>query len=417
MGLLQTAHVTQRAQTALSGQGQRGLWRRLWRRLGAALLAVCLLLATPAWAQDSRPERPLPTSNTDTHLMEDLSDEELREQGWDFRPQDRAPGSVGCGLWAILVSTVWHGWGHRCARDDSSHVRLLIAEGVALGLLASAATIAILSNDADTLNPVWSSLFHSGLVLFAATYALDLIGTFKGGARSLAPNQRHIDGIKPSLHIRWVPNDSFDLTALLGLEVEIRSGRLWITPKGLLDITSLNYWSVGGDLGYKLWQGKARATYFALATESRYEDFGGLGFQVLNVLPYVELSFDASVLLPHLENIHFINRIGYGFEFYGWDALGTDHTFKDTTSILVLETELSMNLLDDFNIAINYRQRPDLLVGPLRRAGRLWGAIPTPGIGIFGVNLDFRTAQGWSAAFEVNLGTLVEFWLSFGRAF
>src|SRR5690606_36264911 len=195
--------------------------RTSWTRVGCSLSLIVCLLVAPAttWSQ----EPPAPTDNRERRDGPwDQSDDELRDEGWEFREQDRAPGSVGCGLWSVVVSTVWHGWGHRCAGDDDSHTTLLIMEGIALGLLATGITIAVVSNDADALTPVSSGMYYAGTVLFVTSYLFDVLGTFKGSSRELYENARHYDGFAPRVLLRWVPTDPFDLTLIAGVELPVR---------------------------------------------------------------------------------------------------------------------------------------------------------------------------------------------------
>jgi len=379
-------------------------------RLAAYIAALAILfapLAAPsAFAQDE----------DDPDAPWNKSDETLREEGWEVREADRAPGSVGCGLAAIVVSLAWRGWGHRCAEDEESHYELLIMEGVAIGLVGVAMTIAVVSNDADALNPIWTTLFYSGAVLFVSSYVFDLLGTFKGSARALYENHRVREGITPTVRLR-VADDPFDLQLIAGLEVPMRYGFFSFKPGAALEVFELAYWRVSGDAAFRLWQGDSSLTWFALGTEGRYEVFRDTGFSVLTTVPYLEFSFDVGDVLSRLAELHFVNRVGYGFEFYSWDALGDAGDFRDTSSLFILESELAMNVLETLNVALTYRHRPDLLVGGLDRAGRLFDEIPTPGIGVIGIDVNVLTGGGWAADIAVNIGTLVELWLGFGRRF
>lgn len=399
------------------------------RLLAYLLIAVCAVAPqVHAAAQSDTPppatevdddgdDAPPRVVRTRGRELWEKSDEELAAEGWEVRGAETTPGSVGCGLAAIVVSLVWRGWGHRCAHDEESHVELLIMEGVALGLLGTAVTVAVLSNDADTLNPVWTGLFYSGIVLFASSYLFDLLGTFKGSARSLYPNLRGTDGITPRAIMRLAFDDPFGLNVIGGFELPMQYAFFWARPEALFELQSFAFWRVGSDLGFRVWQGEAGATYLGLGSQTRFESFREAGFDVLTTVPYVEFSLDMGDVMPHLGELFFINRVGYGFEFYAWEGLETESLFKDTSSIFILESELSMNILENFNFTLSYRSRPDLLVGGLARADRLFDEIPTPGIGILGFDLSFLQENGLDINVEFNLGTLAEIWLGAGKQF
>lgn len=363
----------------------------------------------------STPVRPS-RSRHSTELW-DKTDEELAAEGWEVRGADRTPGSVGCGLAAVVVSLVWRGWGHRCARDEESHIDLLLIEAVAVGLLGAAVTIAVLSNDADTLNPLWSGMYFSGVVLFSASYFFDLLGTFKGSARALYPNLRGTDGITPRVLMRLAFDDPFGLNVIGGIELPMQYSFFWARPEALFELERFAFWRVGSDVGFRVWQGEASATYLGLGNQTRFESFREAGFDVLTTVPYVEFSLDVGDILPHLGQLFFVNRIGYGFEFYAWEGIETDDPFKDISSLFVLESELSMNFLENFNFTLSYRVRPDLLVGGLGRATRIFDAIPTPGVGIVGFDLSFLQENGLDINVEINLGTLAEVWIGAGKQF
>ena len=376
---------------------------RKWTQLlGISVLALALLVAKPTFADE-------PWA---------LSPEELEEEGWEVRGQNRAPGSVGCGLWSILISSVYHGWGHRCAQDPDSHVDLLIMEGIGVGAMALAIGISVASSDANELNPVWSSLYYAGGVAFVTSYLLDVFGTFKGSTRSLPPNTRRIQGVTPRVQVRLVSEDPFDINILTGISVPIRFDPFWIEPSAAMATSTERYWLLGGDTGFIFLSGDSSPeNYLAIAAQGKFEAFTDMGFSVATAVPYLEGSIDVGYFLPHLSNVTFVNRLGYGYEFYHWEGLEHEDYFKDTTSLFVLESEISMNILENINFALIYRKRPDLLIGGLSRAGKFFDFIPHAGLGILGINLDFATETGWKAEIEANMGTLIEVWVGFGRHF
>ena len=68
--------------------------------------------------------------------VDNKSDEELAAENWETRDVKASSGTARCGFLAILVSTVWRGYGHYCIGDNSSHYKLLGMEGASLGMLS-----------------------------------------------------------------------------------------------------------------------------------------------------------------------------------------------------------------------------------------------------------------------------------------
>ena len=106
-----------------------------------AILAFWLVILAPCDALALSPDD-----------VENKSDEELASENWETREVRVSSGTVKCGLLAILISTVWRGYGHYCIDDASSHYKLLGMEGASLGMMATSFLIGSLSKD-DNLCP------------------------------------------------------------------------------------------------------------------------------------------------------------------------------------------------------------------------------------------------------------------------
>ncbi|MFA5625350.1 MAG: hypothetical protein WC966_09915 [Bradymonadales bacterium] len=346
--------------------------------------------------------------------VEGKSDEDLEQDAWETRRKNAIPGSVKCGLWSILISTVWRGWGHHCAEDESSHYRLLIMEGVSLAMIATSLAMGSLSRDDKHLSPLWKTLFHFGTTLFISSYLFDVIGTFKGYSMAMPTN--HIDpyGHGVQVGVRWAPSDSLNL----GLEFEyaFRNKRFWVKPYAFLDVIALNHWNAGLDSGVVLWHAEESYTYIAIAADTKYDQALKSDYDTITFLPYVEFSLDLGTWFAHLSQIRFVNRLGFGVNFYQFKEKSS-RPFSDHATLLVLESFISMNIFTDFNLAVGYRQRPDFSIGPLSAPSRLFNTVPVPGFGVFSLDLSFHISAGWHTDLQMNFGTSAEFWLNVAKRF
>ena len=386
------------------------------------LLAVCLLIATPAMAEEPV-EQTTSVSAKEWSKEEVLSktDEELAENGWETRANGDMNGSVKDGLLAILVSPFWRGFGHWRTGDDNSHYKLLAMEGVSALMIGSAFLIGALSDDSKYLSPLWKTLFHLGITLYAASYLFDLIGTFKGHAQPINANQTDPYGLSMDLKFRYELANQFNLGAQIGLTY--RNERFWANPYAYLgidrshnsaSIIELNNWNAGVDMGVALWKDELPRTYLALAIDAKFQQFRADQYFLIKLIPYIEFSLDLGSWFEHLANIRFINRVGAGVELYQFNDLAA---FTEHETLLILETELNLNLFKDFNFSVIYRQRPDFAIGTVTAPYKVANTLPVPGVGIFSFDLNFRVTESWQLEVDFNVGHAMDLWFSIMHVF
>ena len=346
--------------------------------------------------------------------VDNKSDEELAAENWETRDVKASSGTARCGFLAILVSTVWRGYGHYCIGDNSSHYKLLGMEGASLGMLSMSMLIGSLTHDDSSMSAVWKSLFHFGTTLFIGSYLFDVFGAFKGDSFNLDPN--HIDpyGHSIDLMMRWMPSADFNLG--LQLAYIYRNERFWVKPYGYLDVTDLADYSFGLDTGVAVWYGAHTHTYVAVAVDGKFDHEIDDEFKTVKILPYVEFSLDLGSWFEHLAELRFVNRLGIGVSMYDF-KYSTVPIYEDPDTMLMLESEISLNVVKHLNIDLIYRYRPDYSVGPVSAPSRLFNTVPVPGVGIFSVDLSFNLSHNWRAAFEANFGQNVDFWLGINKVF
>ena len=349
----------------------------------------------------------------DLNDVDNKTDEELAEENWETREVNASSGTMKCGFLSILVSTVWRGYGHYCNGDTESNKKFLIIEGVSLGMLASSLLISSLSNDDKALSATWKTLFHLGTTAFIGSYFADVLGTFKGDSFNLAENHLDPYGNSIDFSIRWIPSDDFNLG--LQLEYTYRNPRFWINPYGYLTVIDLSDYQFGLDTGFALWYAEHQRTYVAIAIDSTFRHERANDYKLLKFIPYIELSLDFGSWFDHLANLRFINRIGFGTTLYSFAS--SRKPFSDTDLLLVLESGMSLNVLQDLNIDLIYRYRNDYVVGMISAPSRIMQTVPVPGVGIFSLDFSFNLSNNWRVAAEANFGNSVDFWLTIHKHF
>lgn len=342
------------------------------------------------------------------------SDEQLASENWESREVNANTGTMKCGFLAMLVSTVWRGYGHHCIGDDQSHYKLLAMEGASLGMLASSMLIGALSHDDKKLSGLWKTLFHYGTTLFIGSYLFDVIGTFKGDTFNFSEN--HLDPYGHSLNVqfRWLPSDSLNLGLQAGYTW--RTPRFWLNPYAYLDVIGLSTYSFGADMGVALWYAEKTHTFVAFAVDTNFEDHLDDDYKILKVIPYIEFSLDLGSWFDHLAELRFINRFGVGVTLYDFEFAQTK-TFSEHDTVFILESALSLNIIRDFNFMLVYRYRPDYSVGQISAPSLIFDTIPVPGVGLFSIDLSFKLSQHWTANIEANFGESVDFYFGAARQF
>ena len=346
--------------------------------------------------------------------VDNKSDEELAAENWETRDVKASSGTVRCGFLALLVSTVWRGYGHYCIGDSSSHYKLLGMEGASLGMLSLSMLIGSLTKDDKSLSAIWKSLFHFGTTLFVSSYLFDVLGAFKGDSFNLDPNHLDPYGHSIDLMLRWMPSTDFNLGLELGYIY--RNERFWVKPYGYLDVTDLSEYSFGIDTGVALWYGEHTHTYVAVAVDGKFDHDIDDDFKSLKILPYIEFSLDLGSWFEHLAELRFVNRLGIGVSMFDF-KYSNAALYEDPDTVLMLESEVSLNVVKDLNIALIYRYRPDYMIGPLSAPTRLFNTVPVPGVGIFSLDLSFNLSHNWRAAIEANFGSNVDFWIGINKVF
>ena len=370
----------------------------------AIALLVLLITLTPAKSYAVTEEE-----------IADKNDEQLESEGWETIQKSTFRASIKCGLWSILVSTVWRGWGHRCANDHDSHKKFLIIEAASVAMIATALTISSLSRDDKYLSPLWKTLFHLGTSMFTASYLFDVAGTFKGSETKLARNHLNPHGFGTELALRWTPASTLNLG--MQLDLYFRAKRFWVNPSAYIDVVDSSNWNTQIDTGVAVWIAENPGTYLAIAVQAKFDSFTKDKYYTLTSIPYIEFSLDLGTLFPHLENIRYVNRLGFGVEFFQFAHANNKNKFADSSTILVLESEISANLFKDLNLRLISRQRPDLLLGPISAPTLWFNTIPVPGVGLFGVHLNFNIRNNWFAGLQLNFGTNADFWISLAKHF
>lgn len=299
----------------------------------------------------------------------DLSDDELRAQGWSFTDQTFRRGSPLAGLAALTVGLPIHGVGHLIVQDTDSMFKLLMTEIAALGL---AGVGTLMRDAAPQRSGVWSAgqtLQVAGLSVLAGGWIADIVGSFKGTTIPLPRNSLDLTGLAVDVHYTALFSDEVGVNSVAVLGLQWSGARFVFRPR----------FSMGPADGY--WRGDLAAefripflsggySYVSLWSELGEELFQDQGWGRDLILGGVGVSLDIGELLEHTHGLVWQLRVGAGAQAFFYEAQG-DRRFvrRNVRMFAPVDTLIAMNLNRGLNVAIGYRHRPDELVGTLTRQG------------------------------------------------
>lgn len=318
--------------------------------LAATLAVTGYVNGAPAvWGQ-TRPEEGLGG----------MTDAQLSDEGWTFEEQGSSPGSVVGGILAMTVGTAAHGLGHIYAGDTRTGRILAISEGVSLVMIGLSFLAEGLSHSDGSLAPLYEPLLPLGGSLFATTWLLDVIGTFKGTAVTFSEQSR------PSFELAM--SAGYTHSAIQGMatfnsaqgEVRLDIWPFYLYPRGsyAVDESVSNY---GASTGLRFGVGRRARSFVFFELEAMRHLFDDLGFNYWSLAAMVGLSFDVGEVFPHLDGLVFRNTLGAGTQRHRF-SFNPDGPVT-ATNFLVLETALAATPTAGLLVEVGYQERPDEVIG------------------------------------------------------
>jgi hypothetical protein len=335
-----------------------------------------------------------------------LSDEQLREQGWEFE-RGGSVGSPAAGALALTVGSVVHGLGHLYAGDERTGRALLIAEGISVGLLGGGILLDVLTDSEGGLAPLYRSFIGLGAGLFVATWLLDVIGAFKGGRADLPSHMGTLVDVRLLAGYRHLFQPGLGLTNITEVRLRADLGAFYLHPRGQLGIDRA-YLLLGTAAGMRLGLGRRPLSLLDIQLEFDEAIFADDGFGYEAIIASVGLSVDLGDAFAHLDGIVYATRIGFGAQLFRFDFDGAGPLNGDSVvSMWLVETSLSMNVADSLLLEVGYAQRPDTLVGNASTGvGSFFGKLTWAFSRAFDLELAAQVGRG----VDVFAGTAYHFW-------
>lgn len=321
-------------------------------------LSIFLLLATVA------PSTTVFAQSPEEELGE-MSDDELRVEGWQFFDEGQSSGSLVGSLLALTFGTVAHGVGHFYTGDTRTFRILLIAEAVSIVMISGSLLAESLTNSDGDLAPIYEPLLPLGASVFVTTWLLDVIGSFKENAITFSEQRRPDRQLGLTLSYQYFSLQSVPLGHAIAAQLKLDLWPFYLYPEGVIGLDD-DFMQYGGVTGLRFGVGRRPRSFIFLEAEASRYLFNTLGFSYWSILASLGLSFDFGEIFPHLDGLVFKNTLGAGTQrhIFDFDSDGP----VTATSFLVIETSLAVNPVSGLFAEIGYLERPDMLVGNISQS-------------------------------------------------
>lgn len=332
------------------------------------------------------PVRPAHAQTRDDDLLQ-LDDDALRADGWQFRDEAFEPGSVAGGILAVTAGSVFHGAGHLFVGDEGTWVPLVLAELTSIAFVAAGVTLAA-QNPNTAVEPLGEALAVTGVSTFVASWAIDVLGAFKGTGSELPKNTVDPRGLSAEVMYSVLVVNGTSPRNIASLSVPLRTTRLHLVPTGEVS-TELAIVRGALDVEWREPLTDRGTTTIGLGVTAAEEWFSTdhVGRSRGEVRAVARL--DIGEVFPHLGGLIWQNHVGLAADWWSFAADGYARFRAANRTVTVPAGFLmTMNVNPGVNLTGGYEHRRDEWVGAIgRHAGYLWGRIRVTPRGRIGLDL------------------------------
>lgn len=358
------------------------------RRIGA-LLSLLLLLPRAAAADEGSgardgvgsgdavaPSAP-PVETTRLKSPPRLTDEQLREQGWQFDAELGQAGTTAARLTALSAGTLVHGAGHFVMGEEATGWKLLLGEVASITVGLGGLALVEANPSTSWLHATGEAMAVAGTAGFGLTWLGDLLGTLRGTGAPLPENTSRSEGLSAEL---WYATTVIqgEGTAVLAAAVPLRL-RHFVASAEFHAAPTAAYQLLGLYAAGRLPIGQLGLTESELGVAVTDERLTEAGAGRLALEPRLSLEADFGSIAPHFANI--VLRAHGGVEvsqlrFDPADRFG----ISDEADIwrMPVGGEVSANLARSVNVGLGYEQRDSRPLGRNSYGGYFTGRVGIP---------------------------------------
>ncbi|MEE2757749.1 MAG: hypothetical protein VYA30_13925 [Myxococcota bacterium] len=365
------------------------------RRTGCILLIISSLCSTTtAWSEPAR--QPL---------------EAAEQQGYTGRPEDLKPGSLLGGSIAVFPGVVFHGLGHIYTEDYGVALSLFAVEILGIGMMTASQVLNSKYGGSSKTAPAEQALSHVGFILFMASWAADVIGSYKGSAPFTILDKR-ADGTRLGIRYRFAENPLNRFRHHFVLSVSFETHRLSIQP--WLDLeASLERRELGIEASM-LTVGESRLkNHLSLGIRGARLENHPDGWANQSFMGFIDTRFDLGRWISTLKKFFLFNRIGYGFSGYQFSetAENVPSLLKDielSDYWLYLESGANLALASNTDFKISLVQDPTGVISPVKLSSAVFD---TSANEVLKIEMNHRYEDNAGIEVQVVLGSGFGIWL------
>lgn len=358
---------------------------RLWAGLALAVATAITLFPQPSEAAEGSgsgdPDRPSPSAplrDLDrTSAAPQLTDEELRAQGWEFDAELGQAGTTAARLTALSAGALVHGAGHFVMGEEATGWKLLAGEIASLAVGLGGLALVDANPSTSWLHASGEALAVTGVAGFGLTWLGDLLGTLRGTGAPLSENTSRSEGLSAEF---WYATTVIqgDGTAVLAATVPLRL-RHFVASADFHASPTAAYQLLGLYAA-----GRLRLGHFGLSetelgvalTDERLTDAGS---GRLAAEPRVSIESDFGALAPHFANIRLRAHAGVEVSQLRFDPADRFNLSEEAAIWrMPVGGEVSANLARSVNVGLGYEQRDSRPVGRNSYGGYFSGRVGIP---------------------------------------
>jgi len=254
---------------------------------------------------------------------------------------------------AVFPGVIWHGLGHRVAGEEETAHKLLKLEGISFLTGVTGLTALSFLGNANETAGILIPVSMIGFGTFAISWFADVMGT-TGLSRSLESGRPYQ---QTYLRLSYIDQDNNQSPYY-----RFFSGRLqYGTEKFFIQANaefeeSADYQEYILKGGYNISQKKYMDLYVIPETKYKYSTEG---FSISQADLQVQMDLNLASISNTLENIYFVNTLGYGTEWYRFNNNGIDFS----NGLMIISQGLRFHLKNIAELSTKYERRSDELIG------------------------------------------------------
>lgn len=329
-----------------------------------------------------------PLSPLAAQQVAEMSDAELRDDGWVVDRRTAQKGSLVGGLLAMTVGLAWHGVGHFYVGERQTARRLVAVEAVSVALLVGGAALQSTSQG-EAGRSAGRTMVAAGASTFAVSWLADVVGSFKGTGSGLPVNTLNAESLTLELNYALLLENGLGMTNLGVARLPLVTRRVVFVPATSL-ATDLDYRHVSAFVGWRQPLRSDRRDAFLEVgggVTDEYLDSAGAGRTQLR--GRVLWSWDLGAWANHLDGLVWRTGVSVASDHFFFDSDNRRRLRRDNRIwTLPAEFSFSANVNRDVNVSLGYHQSRDMLVGGAGAAnGSFFGRLSVVPLGRIGVDL------------------------------